>query len=50
MYKESTAPIDYLPGIANYTARKEVEIPFVDQALDLAASVSSYVKLTGVLL
>ena len=49
-YKASTVPADYLPGIANVTARKTFDFPFIEQATNILNVSSAYAKVVGVLL
>jgi hypothetical protein len=47
MYKQSMPPADYLPGLANFTPRKQFNLPILRQAGDLAVGCSAYAILAG---
>lgn len=49
-YKQSRPFADFLPGVANFTARKEVDLPFVNQFKDIAIVMGTYAKIAGVIL
>lgn len=47
MYKHSMPPGDYLPGLSNFTPRKQFDLPILRQAGDLAVGCSAYAMLAG---
>jgi hypothetical protein len=49
-YKASTVPADYLPGAANVTARKDFDLPFLEQTVNILNVSSAYGAMVGVLL
>lgn len=48
-YSSSTVPMDYMPGLSNFTARKNFDATFIKESVEMSVVVGAFITVSKML-